>query len=976
MSDLERDSWKNNAFVKESVRILHEAYISKKLVLFVGAGVDIPSGLPSWSEAIQSFCRYLDIDSERTDNIRIPQFYYNSRGKKEYVELCREIFSYNKELPINDIHRKLIDFNVSTIITTNYTDFLEREMDNRGHIYRDICQDKDLPYVKNENLIIKMHGDFEHDNFVLKEDDYLNYSNHFRLIETYIKSIIAKNVVLFIGYSYNDPDVRQIFSWVKDILGNDFQRAYMLNGFDRYDKNVFEYYKNLGVNVIYTETFDDDKQKALLDMMDLIRLGKKKDISNAEDAANYFRPFLELNYIFQKYLRRGFRDNKLIVEAGILRSREDIWNPKCESNKLLIKLSEKIKEGTQPSEDSYDVLVNVLQKSGIHTIEFMDSEKGLEQIPVANIENELLELIMEFDYEGLRKEIEHSDLFDNGDDEQCYLRKAYMHYVLEEYTKAYKLLCYAAEKAFRKRKYYTYYMAQFNKFRMKDMIARDYKVPEDIKDKINEDLKRIDLEKIIMDIPESFSNDNQMLNDIGTFQLHYSLFHDAYKISQKVKEQQDNNYFIFSGVPDFLTLSWKVEDYFRYLIYNYLMLDKYMEVTDLLVLYIKSILGSVSAPDREKNGEIGAGIRTTNIHVSKIRIFELFLMIKYMSEKDIMSILEQYGIDVIPVEDDCKEYITIVFENLKKVKDSMENNELWNCMCIISHIDPDCDMVENMLDCIAGRFNIFVYRTHQKLINKFLNSCYKNKKFKKEKGVFGIEKYALGRFFQVILLQAQNETDTSDIQRYSLLIRYVSYIFREVYQQEYSGDISKLLCETKELVLAALYPNCDIENKERIRQYFKNWKGNASSDSYEIYYCIIMNDIIEPLLDYEKLIFENLDKIRDNSRGCFPNVYQNILTNMCNLYMNDKLINRGIYENIINNSNEDELVFLSDMEGFDYTKFKLDWLCFYDKKLLKGIANKEVARNKISRRYAEEMEKNEVSNELLKIYFKYFVDYD
>ena len=40
-----------------------------------------------------------------------------------------------------------------------------------------------------EKEIIKMHGDFEHDNFVLKEDDYLSYSENFKLIETYIKSL-------------------------------------------------------------------------------------------------------------------------------------------------------------------------------------------------------------------------------------------------------------------------------------------------------------------------------------------------------------------------------------------------------------------------------------------------------------------------------------------------------------------------------------------------------------------------------------------------------------------------------------------------------------------------------------------------------------------------------------------------------------------------------------------------------------------
>lgn len=974
MFDFKCENGENSAFVEESVRILHEAYISKKLVLFVGAGADIPSGLPSWSKAIQDFCKYLHINIEGVDNIRIPQFYYNSRGKKEYVELCRNIFFYNKELSINDMHKKIIDFNVNTIITTNYTDFLEREMNNRGHIYRVICQDKDLPYVKNENLIIKMHGDFDHDNFVLKEDDYLNYSNNFRLIETYIKSIIAKNVVLFIGYSFNDPDVKQIFSWVKDILGNDFQQAYMLNGFDSYDKNVFEYYKNLGVNVIYTETFGEDKQKALLDMMDIIRLGKYKNISNVDVAGNYFRPYLNLDFILEKYISKGFWNCKLVVEARKLKCIENIRGKKCDPNILLVELAEKIEKNTSSSDDSLDILINVLKKSGVDIIEFWDSESRLMQVQVPHVENELFGLIMEFDYKKLRENIEYDDLFDNGDDEQFYLKKAYMHYVLEEYTKAYKMLCRAAEEAFRKCKYYIYYIVQFNKFRVGNLAAHCYKVSKDMLDKINEDLKRIDLERIVKDIPELFSNDNQMLNDIGTFQLHYSLFQDAYRISQKVKKQQDSNYFVFSGIPDYLTLRWKIADYFQYLIYNYLMVDRCREVTELLALYIKSILGSVSAPDRERNEQGRGGMKTTNIHASKIGKFELFLMIKYIPEKDIMSMFDEYGIDIIPTEDDCKEYIRIVFDNLKKEKGSTRENELWNCMYIISCMDPNCDMVEDMIDCITERFNNFIYRIHKKLIDKFLYSCYKNGKFRnKENGIFEIRKYALGRFLQTLIFQVQNEKDAFAVERYSLLIQNVSYIFRNVYQQDYNGDIISLLKETKDLVLARLYLNCDKNNKERIQQYFESWKGDASWESCEVYYSIVMNDIIEPAADYENLIFENIDKIRDESCGHFPNDYQNILITMCNLYMNDKLINKESYEKIIKNTNEDELMFLSDISNFDYTKFNLEWLYYFDDKLLEKIAHDEIARINISRKFAEEMEKNEVNNKLLKIYFKYFL---
>ncbi|EBU0255726.1 SIR2 family protein, partial [Salmonella enterica] len=64
--------------------------------------------------------------------------------------------------------------------------------------------------------LIKMHGDFKNHNIVFKEDDYLNYSYKFPLIENYVKSIISTHTVLFLGYSYNDIDLKQIIKWTQN----------------------------------------------------------------------------------------------------------------------------------------------------------------------------------------------------------------------------------------------------------------------------------------------------------------------------------------------------------------------------------------------------------------------------------------------------------------------------------------------------------------------------------------------------------------------------------------------------------------------------------------------------------------------------------------------------------------------------------------------------------------------------------------
>lgn len=116
----------------------------------------------------------------------------------------------------------------------------------------------DLPYNNLNKTILKMHGDFENGNIVLKEDDYLNYSSNFALIENYLKSLIATNTVLFIGYSVSDPNFNLIFQWVKNILRNHFQPAYLIEASNSYSRMEYEYYKNRGINILYCDGISSD----------------------------------------------------------------------------------------------------------------------------------------------------------------------------------------------------------------------------------------------------------------------------------------------------------------------------------------------------------------------------------------------------------------------------------------------------------------------------------------------------------------------------------------------------------------------------------------------------------------------------------------------------------------------------------------------------------------------------------------------
>lgn len=239
------------ASYEESRRLIRAAANNHNLVLFVGAGTSLDAGMPSWGEAVSQIASRLQMSFDASDMLKIPQYYYNARGKKDYTSLMRSIFKYGEPLHPQSIHEKIIALNADVIVTTNYDHLLEAAAEEKGEVLHVVSTDAELPYKQGKELI-KMHGDFEHDNFVLKEEDYLQYEHNFKLIKNYITSLAGTKTFLFIGYSFSDPDVKQIFSWLKNTLGDDLQRAYMVS-VSPYNEIQTDYFKNFGINVIFAD---------------------------------------------------------------------------------------------------------------------------------------------------------------------------------------------------------------------------------------------------------------------------------------------------------------------------------------------------------------------------------------------------------------------------------------------------------------------------------------------------------------------------------------------------------------------------------------------------------------------------------------------------------------------------------------------------------------------------------------------------
>lgn len=235
------------------IKNIRQANEEDRLAIFVGAGVSKSSdtdyiSLPSWSDLISELKSDLAI-TEELDYLKLAQLHYLEFGEQKYNQTLKKYFP--EDIAPSSLHRTILKINPRVIITTNWDCVIENAIEQEGYLYDKICTDKDLVSSTSPNKFIKIHGDFKNHNIVFKEDDYLNYSRNFPLIENYIKSIFSTHTVLFLGYSYNDINLKHIMKWIQS-HSSSVPPMYLVNF--RMDKPQESYLKNHGVTTLVLDS--------------------------------------------------------------------------------------------------------------------------------------------------------------------------------------------------------------------------------------------------------------------------------------------------------------------------------------------------------------------------------------------------------------------------------------------------------------------------------------------------------------------------------------------------------------------------------------------------------------------------------------------------------------------------------------------------------------------------------------------------
>lgn len=685
------------------------------------------SGVPSWGQLIESLKNELPSSlKDETDSLKIAQLYKEVRGHKEYFEKIKSELKYGKVSP-NPIHKAILDLHPCHIITTNYDDLLEQIIASENLQYHIIKKDADLPYTQHENMVIKMHGDFDTNNIVLTENDYYNYTDNFPLIDAFVKSIFATKLVLFVGFSFNDLNLKIILNSVYKLLKDDFQPIYLLTEISN-DQVLTSYYKRKGINITWAS-------ESILN--NYLIVNERGDTSLNEIANIYGKEVYKQLKLISDFNPKGdFID---ILHNRVVTLQQELpymvsclkylwpendcgyWNKNAFQSleigsNFILELSDdltsfsKLRNFVQKYGPKVILLRDVAFNNGIYKIDefHLFSKESLNR-RIRNQKKDSVTLIHDFNYKGTAERIallRKTPLNYTSDD----LELPYSYYLIGKYFDAYQLYTDYANQYWYKGKHILYFICMYNIKRLKNPIYNE-KYNNKLIDieAISKKIQDLDLTHILSKC-QLDSEIKSVLSQLINYNYYLDVLKEStdlvYKIldTKVITEDGGGSY-----NNDIFVLEQKIFQCFSFNKMNYVINDNNSYSIQSNVNAVTGFLLSHSTPKKSFRfkGAVSRSFDTTRL--DKLDKRHIYLMIHTLSLNDLEKIFKLYKIKNITLDEESISYLRDALNNIYNLYDfccSFVNQDYF--IRRLEMILFICSKLENDFDCVDIVSDIYI----------------------------------------------------------------------------------------------------------------------------------------------------------------------------------------------------------------------------------------------------------------------------
>lgn len=650
---------------KKILKQIANARLNSSLTFFVGAGISKLSGVPLWKDLVIEIAQEIGYKKDEIENVnsddflKIPQMFYYQllkknndkyKTKKEYNSFIKKIIDHKR---IHDeIYKLIFSFVPDSIITTNFDSFIEDYAIENNLLYTKISSNNDVNKFKNQNCIIKMHGDFESGDIVLKEEDYLNYSKNFELVESIVKSSFLMNTIIFIGYGINDINVKMILNWVKN-FNLPINKPIFINIDKPLNKNERSYHESRGLQIIETKLLSGytkdlnyfDKYKFILKYL----LENSGDLFSTNDNENFeiifkkLNVYKELTILKKEMIHEIVNDYFYLTEFSLT-----LKDYKYNVLKKFINICNNESRFDKLELEKFEYIKSILVKANIYKIFY-----GEEVCILANkIEYKYNQELIKFNFLSMEQ-------FHANDTLESKYRKAFFLTKLFEFDEAMSIYKIVYHESLVQKKYVLQYLCYLNIQYLNKIISF-----RNLYNCKNKDIEDLDLIDISIDLSPKYSSLLfKSLNKYFDFNAVYRESNDLYRKIENLEKVIINRQTEY-GFSSIIKADSTMYSFVSFFIGNMLLYDNFVEFKKpIKEMLSKKILYDQAMKNRKFENEIFP-ISNEMLKYSFNEI-DFYCLISCFDKNELEEILKK-----------TKDHY-IIFEDSKQIIDNIKNYLLY-----------------------------------------------------------------------------------------------------------------------------------------------------------------------------------------------------------------------------------------------------------------------------------------------------------
>lgn len=985
---------------QELFKRIVEASQTESLTFFVGAGVSKLSNAPKWSELIDAFSDSLGRDKKSNysneEYLSIPQMYYYSIGQDEgtYYDFINNCFGSEKLIP-NAIHKMLFDLNPHALITTNFDDLLETAASDKCQGFEVVACDDEISQINGNRFILKLHGDLNHRNIVLKEEDYLNYSENFKLVETLLKSIFATNTVVFIGYGLNDYNIKLILNWTKTLLKEKFNKPIFIYTDDaELSKDELRYHESKGLCVVdYRHCADNDSKS--MDFIDRYRcvLNAINDSSNfslkGKDEVEAFELLYNLLEPLDKMKALRIQDIKEKLQHKIVIDSPGIIDISFGENILFKRFvaindmkEEERKNLNSDTVQKYQVIISVLSKAQIRGIRCADHK--LKHI----YDSDFIfanPCCMQFDYAEMKKIVsrKYSDCHDN-------YKKAYYLAKLNRYKESYELFVSVATEAYIVKDYLLHFLAQANRYVVYQAMKSAnnnlmYYNSFDFDGLNGGIISSEQVEHMFERLPIEFQKEYRCFKQIASFNMLYENCYYSLQDGMKLQDATES-YTIEWGVTSADKVISRINQNLHFFLGNGLFMEEFTEFKTTVRNLMSTLVHKYSVQTKKNSDDDFFGTSSSEIYFDNI---DFYCFVEYFDTKQLDKLLRKYSIKTL----DFRNIETIelsvrnlfgYYEEVLKTNQRMEihsiQNKIKRCLNLMCYMNVSQELVDFICSFI------FKYEFREICIGDkilFLDSqLWKRKRYSvvtrsiiENKLIYYIDRHidAINKNEKFDLLSTHSNLNYPNLIHYiqadgCYKSRKLAYRISKITKNSYA--------QFKMQIKWHYYSYLSVSQQKSVVKWI--CEGLKNEFSFDDFLFLVNHDVkidkktLTALKKYLKNEIE-LSK-REVPIKAYPKHDYFEALNLVGYFCRTGSLKRKDFSSFLNCSPVFDLFY--QFERFDFEKFDVTWLLHWQDKMIQTLSENKIVRSKTRECIAKEINLAQLKDSDLKrlsaVLTKYF----